>query len=194
MSRRVGAVVLAAGGGSRFSGPEHKLLAAFRGRPVVAWAVEAAVGAGLDRTAVVTGAADLAGAAGDEVVVIENEDWADGQATSLAAAIAWADAEGLEAVVVGLGDQPLVRPETWRAVADAVGAVGERVRPIVVATYGGRRGNPVGLDRAVWPLLPTTGDEGARIVMRQRPDLVAELPCDGEAVDIDTWEDLRRWS
>jgi hypothetical protein len=30
--------------------------------------------------------------------------------------------------------------------------------------------------------------------MRERPEIVAEVPCDGEAVDIDTWEDLLRWS
>ena len=188
---KTAAVLLAAGGGSRFTGPEHKLAADFRGRPVVAWALESALAAGLDRTVVITGAVPLDGLLPDGVEVLHNPDWARGQATSLAVAVEWASASGLDALVVGLADQPLVPPGAWRSVADAPA---DGARPIVVATYGGRRGNPVRLDRVVWPLLPRFGDEGARVLMRERPEIVAEVPCDGEAVDIDTWEDLLRWS
>ena len=183
------AIVLAAGGGSRFRGETHKLLAPFRGRPLVAWAVEAALEAGFAQTIVVMGAVDISAALPQDVTLIENEHWADGIATSLAGAVAVAGfaRPAPAAVVVGLGDQPMVPAACWRAVA-------ESDAPIAVATYDGARRNPVRLAASVWPLLPMSGDEGARALMRKRPDLVREVPCNGLAADVDTWEDLRRWS
>jgi molybdenum cofactor cytidylyltransferase len=182
-----GAVVLAAGGSSRFGGSQHKLLSTFRGRPLILWALEHAQEAEVGPTAVVTGAVDLKPLVPAGIECIENPAWADGQATSLQAAVAWARQRTLEAVVVGLGDQPLVPPEAWRAVA-AVGS------PIGVATFEGRRCPPTKLAAAVWPLLPTTGDVGARAVIARHPDLVEAVACPGQAIDIDTLEDLARWS
>ncbi|MHB8671486.1 MAG: nucleotidyltransferase family protein [Acidimicrobiales bacterium] len=180
------AVVLAAGAGQRFAGDQHKLRASFRGRPLVEWAVDAARRSGLD-TIVVTGAVDLADVLDPEVVVVPNPGWSSGQASSLDVARSWALSHGHDAMVVGLGDQPLVTTEAWSAVAASDGS-------IAVATYRGRRRNPVRLARDVWPLLPATGDEGARALMRRRPDLVVEVACSGEPADVDTVEDLRRWS
>jgi CTP:molybdopterin cytidylyltransferase MocA len=184
------AVLLAAGSGSRFGGDVHKLLAPLRGRTVLAHALEGARGAGLDEVIVVLGAltpeqADLP----DDVTVVVNQDWAEGQAGSLRVGVQVARAHGHDAVVVGLGDQPMVGPATWQAVAAG------RAAPIVVADYGrGRRRPPVRLGSSVWDLLPAGGDEGARALMRSRPDLVAAVACPGDPADVDTPEDLRPWS
>jgi len=181
------AVVLAAGAAKRFGGSEHKLLASFRGRPLVSWAVDNAVAAGLDGTLVVAGAVDLGGALPPGVTVIENARWAEGQATSLQAAVNWARVGGFDAIVIGLGDQPLVPPEAWRAVAASAS-------PIAVASFDGQRRPPTRLAASVWPLLPLDGDEGARVVMAGNPELVEAVACPGQAIDIDTVEDLARWS
>ncbi|MDA8061145.1 MAG: NTP transferase domain-containing protein [Actinomycetota bacterium] len=196
MTGGVGAAVLAAGGAARFRASrgggaddpaDHKLLAPFRGRPLVAWALEAAAGAALERTFVVTGAVELEGLVPPGAEVLANPDWASGQASSLQVALRAAREAGLGALVVGLGDQPLVPAAAWSAVARGRG-------PIVVATYAGRRRNPVRLDESVWSELPTVGDEGARRLIGLHPELVSEVACDGDPADVDTWEDLRRWS
>lgn len=180
-------MVLAAGLGTRYAGPGPKLLAPVRGRPLAAWALEAAGAAGLDEVIVVVGDADLSGLVPDGALVVVNPDPAAGQATSLGAAIAAATASGHHAVVVGLADQPGVPAEAWRRVAASDA-------PVATATFAGRRRPPVRLHASIWPLLPRTGDEGARRLMRERPDLVTEIPCDGRPGDVDTMEDLEAWS
>lgn len=182
----VAAVVLAAGSGSRFDGDTHKLLAPLRGTTVLGHALAAVRSSGLD-VFVVTGDLDLGDQLPDDVTAVQNPDWKAGQATSVHAGIDAARAAGHDAVVVGLGDQPFVTAEAWRAVAIADA-------PIAVATYDGRRGHPVRLGASVWDLLPTTGDEVGRALMEGRPDLVRPIPCAGDPTDIDTLEDLHRWT
>ncbi len=186
---RLAAAVLAAGGSSRFAGAAKQIVP-FRGRPLARWAIEAALDAAVFEVVfVVGGAVDLAAALPEGAVLLENPEWAEGQATSLAVAVHAARVGGFDALVVGLADQPFVGPDSWRAVATAPAR-----EPIVVATYEGRRGNPVRLAREVWDDLPRSGDVGARQLMARRPDLVGEVACPGSATDIDTQEELDRWS
>ena len=173
------AVVLAAGGGSRFAGPDAQAARRLPGRPVVAWAVEAARRRPVSTRPWSSPARSTLrrwSCRRRSSVAATTRDGPTGQATSLAAAVDWAARDGHDAIVVGLGDQPLVAAEAWRRWPAATVDT-----PIVVAAYDGRRGNPVRLDRSVWPLLPRSGDEGARVLMRERPELVAEVPCAGRA-------------
>ncbi|MEO6653506.1 MAG: nucleotidyltransferase family protein [Ilumatobacteraceae bacterium] len=188
------AVVLAAGAGSRFDGPDHKLLADLDGRSIIEASIDAAVAAEIGPVLVVTGAVDLRSVVAryqthsdaSDVTTAHNPDWAAGQATSLQVAVRVAARLGADAIVVGLGDQPFIDAAAWQAVAASVA-------PIAIASYGGARRNPVRLHRSVWHLLPAHGDEGARSLFRLKAELVDEVPCQGSATDIDTREDLQAW-
>lgn len=183
----IAGVLLAAGAGSRFLGPTHKLLADFKGRPLIEVCLEPLLAAGLDEVIVVTGAIDLDHVLPAEITVLKNHEWERGHASSLQAAAHYAEHAEHEALVVGLGDQPFVTAEAWRAVAEAEGE-------IVTAVFETKRRPPVKLSNVVWPLLPIDGDEGARVLFRSRPDLVREVACKGRPFDIDTVEDLERWT
>lgn len=188
----IAAVILAAGEGTRFGGrPGEKLTADAKGKPLVQWAVEPALEAGLDELVVVTGAAHLDTLLPAEATVLRNDAWRQGQATSLGVALDWCQRQGHSSAVIGLGDLPGLTADSWRRVAD------HPAGPIVFATYRGRRGHPVRLDSEVWTVLPTEGDEGARALVARRPELAVEVACEGtiaDIADIDTREDLRRWS
>lgn len=178
-------VVLAAGAGRRFEGPGSKLAAAVAGRTVLDLALDHALAAGIGPVVAVVPAAG-AYPLPPGVTELVNPRADAGQATSLGVGIDHARSLGAAAVIVGLGDQPGIEPAAWRAVA-AVDA------PIAVATYAGRFGHPVRLRADVWPQLPRSGDRGAGDLLREHPELVTALPCDGSPFDIDTVEDLRQW-
>jgi CTP:molybdopterin cytidylyltransferase MocA len=188
----VSAIVLAAGAGNRFGG--GKLLAKLGGRPLLETTLENLRDAPVDETIVVVGAdaeklREICEWYG--VRTFENEDWERGQSTSVLAGLRACVEEARGAVVL-LGDQPLV----GAGAVERLVAAFTRGAKVTVATYGGRRRNPVLFSRETWPLLEAelTGDEGARSVLRRHPELVVEVPCDGlgDPADVDTREDLRR--
>ena len=185
----VTAVLLAAGSGSRFAGNAHKLLTVINGQTVFAWALQNCIAAQFQRVIIVTGAVDLSTQLSDarfaqaNLTEVHNENWQNGMASSLQCALSEAQRHGVSSVVVGLADQPAIKPSSWEHVANASA-------PLAVATYNGVRGNPVRIHAEFWPLLPTSGDEGARSLFKSHKDLLEEVACDGSAQDLDTSSDV----
>lgn len=178
---RVGAVLLAAGRSSRF-GAGHKLLAPWRGKPLVAHAVDAIAAAGLPPPIVVLGHDEAAvrdALAGHDVQFVAAPDWAEGMGRSLAAGIAAVPADW-DAALVCLGDMPAVEPGL---IAELASTPGELVVPI----WDGRRGHPVRWPRAAFARLMTlTGDTGGKAAMADFS--VTEVAALSAAclIDIDT--------
>lgn len=178
--------VLAAGAGSRFGAT--KQLAELGGRPLVAHVVATARAVGLDPVHVVVGhdAARVAAVVPDGVVVVGNQRAAEGQATSLAAAVTAAGATDATVLVVLLADEPGVTTAAIEAVlaAHADGA------SVARAAYDDRPGHPVAFDRSVWPrLLEATGDRGAQQLFDRLAVTPVRVPGPAPA-DIDTPADL----
>ncbi|MGZ6977651.1 MAG: nucleotidyltransferase family protein [Acidimicrobiia bacterium] len=185
--------VLAAGRGSRVAGAGNtpKPLLELRGRPLVTWAVDAALASGLRPALLVVGhqGSKVGRVAPQGVSVVRATGWRSGIARSLRAALValegWAQ---VGAVCIGLADQPRIGSEAYRRLASAY----DDGATLAVATYGGVRANPVLLARSLWAEARTLdGDEGARVLMRTHP--VVEVACDGTGYpdDVDTIEDLQ---
>lgn len=179
----IAAVILAAGAGTRFVGPQHKLRVVLDGIPLVRRCVDVACDSGVGPVFVVTGSEPLADLLPPGVTEVRASDWSSGQSRSLAAAVRSLEATRVQAMVVGLADMPWVTATGWRAVAGSDS-------PIAVATYGGHRRPPVRIARSLWAELPTAGDEGASVLMRAHPELVAEVVVQGSGRDVDTVGDL----
>ncbi len=188
----VSAVLLAAGAGSRFGG--GKLLAPYRGRPLIEAALCGLRESPVDEIIVVVGAEgkrlrNISTAYGARVV--ENPNWSAGMSTSVRAGLS-ACGSAAQAAVISLADQPLVGAEAVKRLVAAF----EGGAKVAVSTYSGHPRNPALFVREVWPLLSRelSGDEGARAVIKRHPELVTEVVCDDVAdpADVDTVQDLRR--
>lgn len=126
-----------------------------------------------------------------KVRIVFNPAYRQGMSTSLKAGLAAVKKESI-AVIIGLGDQPLVSTATINALIDAY----LRTKAmIILPTYMGKRGNPVLFDTKMLPeIMRVSGDEGARSVLEKHSKLIHELEVDDEGVviDIDTMEDYLR--
>jgi len=187
---KIAAIVLAAGRSSRFAeGP--KLLADFRGRPLVCWAVDAALRSRAAPVIVVTGheAAQVESRLRAGARAIRNPQYAEGIAASLRAGVAALPAHVAGAVIL-LGDMPLVTGETIDRLIDAFSRAPEGVTA-VAPVCGGRRGNPALLSRALFRAIATlAGDEGARRLMTDEATLTVATDDAGVLFDVDARSDL----
>ncbi len=168
-------IVLAAGRGERFAasgGTSHKLAAQLAGQTVLEHVLAAVRASGLSHH------------------VVHADASRPGMGDSIAAGVrATADAAGW---LILPGDLPLVRGDTLRAVARALGQ-----HSVAVPVYRGERGHPVGFSASCRDaLLDLKGNQGAAPVLRacQAINSVAFVDVDdiGVVTDIDTIEDLAR--
>jgi molybdenum cofactor cytidylyltransferase len=192
----VSAVLLAAGSSSRMRGAD-KLIETVDGAPQIARAARALCDSRADETLVVLGPgqdARRAALSGMGLRVVENPAAAEGMASSIRAAIAALSPEA-DAVLVALADMPEIAPEHLDRVIAAFDP--EEGRAIVrAADAAGRPGHPVLFGRRFFETLARLkGDEGARAILADHPELVIAVTTPGAAatIDLDTPEAWDAW-
>jgi molybdenum cofactor cytidylyltransferase len=185
---RIAVLLLAAGQSRRMGGP-NKLLLPVAGTPMVARVAQRLLASRARPVVAVLGKdADAVDAALGRLPVerVRNPDYAQGLSTSLKRGLA-ALPEDVDGVVVCLGDMPLV---TGRHLERLIAAFNPlEGRAIIVPTRRGKRGNPVLWARRFFPeMAELAGDVGAKHLIGEHAELVAEVEMDDDAilVDIDT--------
>jgi CTP:molybdopterin cytidylyltransferase MocA/SAM-dependent methyltransferase len=190
---RVRAVVLAAGAGARFGG--HKLEARVDGKPVLQHVLDALAEAGLEAPVVVVGPdgprREIEGLDWGTAKLVVNTEPERGLASSLQ--LGWRTAVQSDpkpqAVLVALGDQPMLRAHLVRGLAEAPL---DPARPIVAPRYvGSEARNPVRVEvTATWLIDEASGDRGLGPGLDRHPELLRWLDIEGDNPDVDTAADL----
>ncbi|MEO6278102.1 nucleotidyltransferase family protein [Roseateles sp.] len=198
IKRRPAVVVLAAGRGTRFHGPGHKLEQKLDGTngadTLLARTLRHAIATQLPVVVVTTSA--LAPSvhrfiAARDVVTLSDHDFEGrphpiGMGHSIVAGVSAAgDADGW---LILPADMPLVQPATILAVAAGL----ERY-PVCYAQYRGIQGHPVGFGMELYTeLMSLQGDEGARRIVARYAAQPITVDDPGVHIDVDTAEDLAR--
>jgi molybdenum cofactor cytidylyltransferase len=184
------AILLAAGQATRFG--RCKQLTPIGGQPLLGHVLGTLRRSRIDAIVVVLGAyadeireqVDLAG-----VQVVLNPDFAEGMSSSIQAGLRALPAAA-EAAMIVLADQPLVTTATLDTLIAAYRRAGGQV---TLPTYHGLRGNPVIVDRALFPeVMELRGDTGCRALFGDHADSLVKVPVDdrGVVTDVDRPEDL----
>lgn len=188
-------ILLAAGASSRMG--ELKPLLQYCGKSFLAACCAYLLDGGVDSVVVVLGhQAEVIHPAvplEPRIHVAWNPTHAKGQLSSLQVGLGLLPPE-TKAAVVTLVDHPAIASDTVGALLQAFWKSG---KPIVIPTFGGRRGHPVLFARAVFgELLQAPPEQGAKAVVRRDPGRVTLVPVSDEGVllDIDTPEAYARFT
>lgn len=125
----------------------------------------------------------------DGVKVVMNEQYREGMGTSLRAGIAHVSGD---AALVVLADQPFVESRT---IDRLIQEYREKKPQIAIPVYRGFRGNPVLLDRSVFPeVMGLGGDVGCRAIFGGHSENILRIGVEdvGVLLDIDTPGDFEK--
>jgi len=187
----ISAILLAAGESKRMGEP--KQLMPFSRGTMVEQTVDNLLNSTVDEVIVVVGhrAEEVIKTIVTKPVKLAvNPDYQQGMSTSIIAGLRLVDSRA-QAVMLALGDQPLIDSQTINRLIDEFY---NHNKGIAIPTYRGRRGHPVIFAiKYREKLLELKGDIGGRQIIKDHPDDILEITVDSEGVitDIDTRNDYQ---
>lgn len=191
--RRVTAIVLAAGAGTRMEGRIKQLLD-WEGTTLLGHALDIVRDAEVSQRLLVLGSnADLLSAQVDleRFQVVPNPGWEEGRASSVRAGLR-SVSERSDAAIFVNADQPFLTSEVIRTV---IQKYYQTNAPVVVPVYHNQRGSPMLFARPMFMLMDELrGEDGGRELLQQLADRLVQVTIDDEraAVDIDTFNEYER--
>lgn len=191
--QKIGAVILAAGESSRLGQP--KQLLAFRGKTLIRTIIDAACETGCSPVAVVIGSDSeriQRELKHTNVVEVTNANWQRGIGNSIRTGVQalTKQSSDLAAMVLLVCDQPAVNA---RVIKRLIATYEGTKKNIVTSTYANTVGVPALFDRSLFKELLALGDEsGAKPIILQNPERVAQIDFPEGAIDIDAWEDWEK--
>jgi molybdenum cofactor cytidylyltransferase len=189
------AIVPAAGMSTRMG--QNKLLLTYKGKSLIAHAVDTLLASAIDSIVVVLGyeAEKVRQQVGGKpVTLVENPSYRDGMSTSIRAGLQALPCQS-NAVMIYLADQPLLEPEDVNRLIRAFAEARNNNKSIVVPFFHGQRGNPVIIDSSYREaILGVRGDVGCKRIIERNPDSVftVEMETDHVVRDVDSMVDYQR--
>lgn len=191
---RVAAIILAAGSSSRMG--QSKQMLKVEGESLLIRTIRTFSNAGVPSPVVVLGADEQVHRKllkGLDATIVLNDRWAKGMGSSLKAGLEYLTSKTQlpDVVIVSVCDQPMLSTDN---ILNLLRKYRETGKPIVASKYSGKPGVPALFDRSCFTKLQALGDEqGAKSLILQNPDNVAEVEFAGGEVDLDTMEDYEKF-
>jgi len=187
--KKVAGIILAAGKSTRMG--STKQLLPWSGTTILGHIILQASMSYLDHLVLVLG--HKAGQIVSELefhnfALVFNPEYDKGQSSSLKKGINNLP-NNIQAAIFLLADQPLI---SFSVIDKIIDTYIQTSSPLIIPVHKERRGNPVLIDRSIFPrLMRLQGDTGARAIFDEYSDLLLEvdIPDQGICLDIDTWDE-----
>jgi molybdenum cofactor cytidylyltransferase len=184
-----GIIILAAGASTRMG--QSKQLLPVEGQPLLLRTVDAAISSLAKKIVVVLGANESNHKAilqNPLINIVSNNEWQKGMGGSIKAGLRYLiETTTLQTVIILVCDQPLLNPEH---INKLITEYHNSKKPIVASSYAGTSGVPVLFEqRCFSDLLNLADDQGAKKIIQQHSEWVANVSFPAGEIDLDTLED-----